>query len=443
MEEGYTYSQALAEANRCLLCHDAPCSKNCPAGTAPATFIRKFRLKNIKGAIRTIKENNILGGCCGVVCPIEQLCQKGCVAASLSKPIEIGKIQRFLVEHGWETNFDPLSKCIDTSKPEVKDNRPKVAIIGSGPAGLACAAELGKSGYNSQIFEAKAEAGGVLRYGVPPFRLNPEFLEKELEDVKALGTKISCNQSIGKDGVKTLLEEGFSAVFLAPGIWQPYELDIPGIELENSFNATEFLELIKKGKADYLKKMVNGKNVGVTGGGSVAMDVANTCKALGANKVYVIYRRSVEQMPASKDDLDMARDNFVIIRPQSVVKELIGSEGVVTGLRGIETDWVERDNFRSSNLKEVKGTEFSLLIDTFVTAIGSGPDKNIQDLCPQINYRKNGQIVVDDESMKTNDKQVFAGGDVIRGSGTVVGAVADGRKAAQAIISALIKDLKS
>ena len=253
---------------------------------------------------------------------------------------EIGKIQRFLVEHGWETNFSPLSKsepCRPESSCEKKtrEDTPKVAIIGSGPAGLACAAELGKAGYGAHIFEAKPEAGGVLRYGVPSFRLHPEFLRKELEDVIAMGVQISCNHFIGKDGIEELLADGFSAVFLAPGIWDPYELDIPGIELKNSFNATEFLELIKKGETGSLEKIVRGKNVGVTGGGSVAMDVANTCKALGANKVYVIYRRSVEQMPASKDDIEMARENFVIIRPQSIVKGLIGTKGAVTGLKGV------------------------------------------------------------------------------------------------------------
>ncbi|MCG2677365.1 NAD(P)-binding protein, partial [bacterium] len=207
MEKGFDLSQAIIEASRCLLCHDAPCSQECPAENDPATFIRKLRFRDIKGAVRTIKENNILGGICGIVCPNEKLCQKACSATEIDRPIEIGKLQRFLVEYGWETGFKPFEK-IPTTKA-------KVATVGSGPAGLSCAAELARAGFDVTVFESREKPGGVLRYGVPEFRLNSEFLDREIEDVKELGVKIKCKSRIGAKGVDNLIKKGFKAVFIA------------------------------------------------------------------------------------------------------------------------------------------------------------------------------------------------------------------------------------
>ncbi|MEJ2098154.1 MAG: FAD-dependent oxidoreductase, partial [Deltaproteobacteria bacterium] len=200
MKEGFSLGQAMAETDRCLLCHDAPCSKACPADTDPALFIRKFHLKNITGAIRTIKENNILGGACGVLCPTARLCEAECSATGIDRPIQIGKIQRFLVEHAWETGFNPLQKA--DSRPE------KIAVVGSGPAGLSCAAELAKAGMQVTVFEARPEPGGVLRYGVVPYRFDLAFLENELKDIKKLGVEFKCNAPIaGPRAAENLLEE--------------------------------------------------------------------------------------------------------------------------------------------------------------------------------------------------------------------------------------------
>ena len=433
MEAGYDLSQALAEASRCLLCYDPPCSQGCPAGTDPGKFIWKLRVKNIKGAIRTIKENNILGGVCGVACPTEQLCQEACSATELDRPIEIGKLQRFLVEHGWATGFDPLSKG--------KRQKARVAVVGSGPAGLACAADLAQAGVQVTVFEAREEPGGVLRYGVPRFRLHEEFLGRELQDVTKLGVKFKCGAPVKPGGVEKL-KKRFDAVFVAPGIWKPYTLALPGAELANVTNATDFLETARSKQRARITRLVRGKNVAIIGGGSVAMDVANTCKGLGAGRVYCLCLEDLEQIPSSSDDLQMALDNHVIIKPQSQVTEILGQRGRVGGVKGSETEWIEPGSLLPSNARAVEGTDFSLRVSVVVVAIGAGPDPAVRDLCSTINYAKNGLIKTHKDGVSTRDKQVFAGGDIARGPALIVDAVADGKEAAARIIKALARQAR-
>lgn len=426
MGAGFTPAQAFAEADRCLLCFDAPCSRECPADTDPGTFIRKLYLRNIKGAIRTIKENNILGGACGAVCPTEKLCQKACSATEIDRPIEIGKLQRFLVEYGWKTGFNPLEK--------VPAKKAKVAIIGSGPAGLSCGAELAKAGFNVTIFESKEKPGGVFRYGVPEFRLTGKFLDREIEDVTMLGVKIKCKSRIGAKGVAGLVKKGFKAVFIATGIWNPYKLRIPGSDLENVTTATEFLESVRNGNKRKVTAMVKNKNIAVIGGGSVAMDVANTCKGLGAKKVYCICLESLAEIPAAKADLEMARDNFVIIKPQCLVTRIIGEKGRVAGIKGTETEWVKPNLFIPSNAREIPGTEFNLKVGAVVMAVGSGPDSGTRNLCPKIKYKKNNLINTKKDGVTTAGKKIFAGGDIVRGPALAAQAVVDGKEAAKKII---------
>lgn len=422
MEKGFTFDQAIAEADRCLLCHDAPCSRDCPAGTDPGTFIRKLRFRNIRGGIRTIKNNNVLGGICGVLCPTDRLCEKGCSATELDRPIRIGELQRFLVEYGWNTGFDPIEKSNSANG--------KVAIVGSGPAGLSCAAELAKEGVEAVVFEAKEKPGGVLRYGVPEFRLNSEMLDRELKDVTGLGVTIKCGNRVGKEDVDRLLEDGFDAVFLAPGIWKPKRQDIPGVELDNVLTSTEFLEGARTDKREEVIELVRGKQVAITGGGSVAMDVASTCAAMKAHRVHVIYRRGFREMPADDEDVVLARANYVIIRPFSVVTELIGDNGKLVGLRGIGTDWIEPGRFTSDNLRTVPGTEFSLNADLFVMAIGTGPESGNIGLSSGVGHSVKGFIKTADDGVSTTQANIFAGGDIIRGPGLVVEAVNDGKRAA-------------
>ena len=429
MEAGLDYNQAVIEASRCLVCHDAPCSRDCPAGTDPGTFIRKFKLRNVKGAIRTIKQNNILGGICGVLCPTERLCMKGCSASGIDRPIEIGKLQRFLVEYSWETGFKPLSRD--------EKRKGRVAVIGSGPSGLACAAELAKSGYGATIFEAREKAGGVLRYAVPEFRMNPEFLDRELEDVMELGVEIRTNSRIEKGQVDRLLEEGYDAVFIGTGVWGSIELDVPGSNLENVTNSTVFLEDMRSGKAGELGEWIQGKNIAVAGGGSVAMDTACTCLALGANKVYILYRRSLSEMPADEDDLEMALRNNVVLRTQSIVTELLGRDGKLTGIRGIETDWKVPGDRSAKNLVTVPGTEFKLKADLFIWAIGTRAEEANVNLSSDVEHLPNGLVRTGDDGISTTHPRIFAGGDVARGPALVVQAVDDGKKAARKIMNVI------
>jgi len=421
--------QAISEASRCLNCHEPPCSRDCPAGTDPGTFIRKLKLKNIKGAVRTVKNNNILGGICGVLCPTERLCMKGCSATGIDRPIEIGKIQRFLVEYGWETGFEAIQKK--------GSGNGRVAVVGSGPAGLACAAELAKKNYSTTIFEAREKAGGVLRYGVPELRMNTEFLDRELQDVLSLGVELKTNARIKRGEADRLLSEGYEAVFIGSGAWSPVRLNIPGDNLVGVTDSQEFLEGMRSGKDDELRSKIRGKNVAVVGGGSVAMDVATTCATLGANKVYVIYRRSLREMPADQDDLDLALSHNITLRTQSVVTELLGEDGRLTGLKGSETDWKSPEDHSAANLVTVPGTEYRLNVDFFVRAIGMRAEKANVGLSVGIDHLPNGLVKTGDDGVSTTHNRIFVGGDAARGPALIVQAVKDGKTAAENIMKML------
>ncbi|MDO8734209.1 MAG: FAD-dependent oxidoreductase [Elusimicrobiota bacterium] len=433
VEEGYSLTQAIAEADRCLLCYDAPCSEGCPAETDPGTFIRKLRLKNLKGAVRTIKKNNILGGVCGIVCPTGRLCEEKCSSTEIDRAINIGKLQRFLIEYGWQVGFNPLIK------KSVKNIR--VAVIGSGPAGLTCAAELAKEGYSVTVFESNKKPGGILRYGVPSFRLGEGFIDRELKDITALGVQIKCNFSVkGKGAIENLLKKGgggFKAVFVAAGLSSPYKLNIPGAHLKNVTTSTELLKDVRAGNQKKISKMVKNKNVAIIGGGSVAMDVANTCKVLKAKKVYCIALESMQEIPADKDDLQMAIDNYVIIKPQCRIKEITGKDGAVSGVKGNETEWKVPGLLIPSNAKDVPGTEFSLKVGAVIIAIGSGPSPQLKEQLPNVQFTKRGLIQVNKKTLATSVKGVYAGGDIVRGPALVVDSIADGKTAAKSIIKVL------
>ena len=427
----YGVLQAISEASRCLNCHEPPCSRDCPAGTDPGTFIRKLKLRNIKGAVRTIKNNNILGGICGALCPTERLCMKGCSASGIDRPIEIGKIQRFLVEYGWETGFKAIQKK--------GSGNGRVAVVGSGPAGLACAAELAKNNYSTTIFEARRKAGGVLRYGVPELRMNPEFVDRELEDVLSLGVELKTAIRIKMGQADSLLSDGFQAVFIGTGAWSPVGLDIPGGDLMNVTDSQNFLEGMRSGRDAELGLKILGKNVVVVGGGSVAMDVATTCTTLGANKVYVIYRRSLREMPADQADLDLALAHNITLRTQSVVTELLGEDGILTSLKGNETDWKSPGDHSASNLLTVPGTEYRLKVDFFVWAIGMRPEKANTGLSELVEHLPNDLIKTGDDGISTTHPRIFVGGDAARGPALIVQAVQDGKAAAERIMKMLQK----
>lgn len=438
MPDGYDLGQAIAEADRCLLCHDAPCSKACPADTRPADFIRKFRLKNITGAIRTIKSNNALGGACGVLCPTENLCEMECSARLRSvghpgdrdNPINIGKIQRFLIEHSWEMGFSVLKKG---------DPKPgKVAIVGSGPAGLSCAAELAKAGYSVTIFECKADAGGMLRYGVIPSRFDLDFLGKEIGEIKELGVEFTFNSKIeGPGAAENLLKKGFDAVFLATGLWAGTRLLSSGADYKGLYDCMDYLSALRDGRLDEIQKAIENKVVAVIGGGATAMDCVESAKKLGARDVYLIYRRSYLEMPAEKEERIHAMDAGVHFLFLNQPLDYVTENGVIKGLKIAQTVLGEADESGRRRPVIVEGSEWTLDTDAVIEAIGNQAEENSPEAYPNVKVTGDKLVIADKNTGETSVKGIFAGGDIVRGPALVVKAVQDGKNAAKAIINYL------
>ena len=428
MDKGFDFGQALAEADRCLLCHDAPCSKACPAETDPAGFIRKFRLRNITGAIRTIKKNNILGGACGVLCPTAELCEKECSATGIGRPIAIGKIQRFLVEHAREIDFRVFEKAV--RRPE------KVAVVGSGPAGLSCAAELAKDGYRVTIFEARKEPGGVLRYGVVPFRFDLEFLAAELADIRNLGVEFKCSSPIdAREGAEGLLKKGYQAVFLAPGLWGAVSLmDPPGSPIKGLYSSVSYLKGLRDGRLASFAEEIENKTVAVIGGGSVAMDCVASAARLGAKDVYLVYRRSYTQMPAEEDERIRALGEGVHFLLLNQPVDFIADHNKrIRGLKLVRTALGDVDASGRRSPVNVEGSEWVLDADVVIEAIGNKADERSPEWYPNVGLDEKNLIRVDPDTGKTSLEGIFAGGDIVRGPALVVHAVQDGKIAARAI----------
>jgi dihydropyrimidine dehydrogenase (NAD+) subunit PreT len=423
MEKGFTMDQAIAEAARCLLCHDAPCSAGCPATTEPDRFIRKLRLRNIKGAVATIKENNILGGVCAVVCPTCTLCAGGCTATELDKPIRIGEIQRWLVEWAGETGFNPLRRK--------EPNGIRVAIIGGGPSGIACAAELAKEGYSPVIFEKEAQVGGMLRYAIPEHRVSNEFLERDLADVTALGVEFRCSSPIdGIEGLHQLFDDGFKSVYVATGTWQALQLDVPNRASEDLHSSLAFLKLAKV-DAKTFGQTVAGRNVAVIGGGDTAMDCAVTAKRAGAADVSIIYRRSFSEMPGSPDEKDFAIAEGIHFLVLTQPIDYLIAEGKVTGMKVVRNRLGAPDASGRRRPEALPGSEHSLPADIVVEAVGLAPVKTVGKLGLEVD--KADRIIVSD-NLATSLGGVFAGGDAVRGGSIVANGVRDGKLAAQAIV---------
>jgi NADPH-dependent glutamate synthase beta subunit-like oxidoreductase len=437
MRKGMDLAQAVAEADRCLLCHDAPCSTGCPANTAPAEFIRKLRFKNITGAIRTIKENNILGGACGVLCPTHRLCEEKCSARFVSegrpegadRPIQIGDIQRFLVEYGSKIGF----KVFDRPEPRPE----KVAVVGSGPAGLSCAAELAKAGLSVTIFESRPEAGGVLRYGVVANRFDLDFLNRELEDVRTLGVDIQCNAPIDSaKGAEKLLREGFQAVFLGPGLWDAATLKKDASGIDGLFSSVDYLSALRDGRFDDMVRRAEGKTVVVIGGGSVAMDCIESASRIGAKDVYLIYRRSFSQMPAEPDERNEAQElgvHFLLLNQP--VDYVVDDDNRVCGVKLVRTHLGEADDSGRRRPENIPDSEWTLDADLVIEAIGNQTPEDLSSLYPNVDVDSRGLVQADSETGRTSVPGIFAGGDIVRGPALVVNAVQDGKMAAKAIIA--------
>jgi NADPH-dependent glutamate synthase beta subunit-like oxidoreductase len=431
MDRGYTMGQALAEADRCLLCHDAPCSKACPAETDPALFIRKFHLKNITGAIRTIKQNNILGGACGVLCPTSRLCEAECSATGIDRPIEIGKIQRFLIEHSWETGFGVFKKADPRSE--------RIAVLGSGPAGLSCAAELAKAGFKVTIFEARPESGGVLRYGVVSYRFDTSFLEKELNDVKNLGVELKCNSPItGNGDAENLLKEGFSAVFLGTGLWGAKQLIPRGGGIGGIYTSVNYLSALREDRLTEMEREFSGKTVAVIGGGSVAIDCVVSAVKLNARDVYLVYRRSYAQMPAEEDEKIEALHagvHFLLLnQPVDYIPDGVGG---VKGLKLSRTLLGDPDASGRRRPVPIENSDWTLPVDKVIEAIGNKAEDDSPSWYPHVKVNEQNLIQIDPGTGKTSVEGIFAGGDIARGPALVVTAVKDGKVAAKAIMDYL------
>jgi NADPH-dependent glutamate synthase beta subunit-like oxidoreductase len=435
MRKGLDLAHAIAEADRCLLCHDAPCSEACPADTQPAEFIRKLRFKNMTGAIRTIKQNNILGGACGVLCPTSRLCEEKCSAMFKSqnrpegadRPVQIGAIQRFLIEHSWDRGFKVFEK------PEPRSE--KIAVVGSGPGGLSCAAELAKDGYQVTIFEARPEPGGVLRYGVVSYRFDMDFLEREMEDIKALGIQFQCNSPIeGQNAAEKLLQDGFDAVFLAPGLWEAETIKPKRKKIDGLLSSVDYLEALRDKRFQKMEKKIKGKTVAVIGGGSVAMDCVESAVRLGAKDVYLIYRRSYSQMPAEPDERIEALEagvHFLLLnQPVNYVKD---KKNRLTGVRLVRTRLGKPDKSGRRRPKAIEGSRWVLKTDVVIEAIGNKAPDESPEWYPRVDVDGKNLIKTDAETGQTSVPGIFAGGDIVRGPALVVQAVQDGKVAARAI----------
>ena len=435
MSKGLDLAQAIAEADRCLLCHDAPCSEACPADTKPAEFIRKLRFKNISGAIRTIKQNNILGGACGVLCPTSRLCEEKCSAIFKSqnrpegadRPIPIGGIQRFLIENSWERDIKVFEKPAE--------RREMVAVVGSGPAGLSCAAELAKEGYQVTVFEARPEPGGVLRYGVVSYRFDMNFLEHEMKDIRALGIKFQCNSAIsGRADAEKLLRDGFDAVFLAPGLWAAASIKSRGRDIDGLFSSVDYLAALRDGRFEEMEQKIRGKTVAAIGGGSVAMDCIESAVRLEAKDVYLIYRRSYSQMPAEADERIEALEcgvHFLLLNQP--LDYLTDDQNRLTGVKLVRTRLGEPDESGRRRPENIEGSEWIMAVDVVIEAIGNIAAEDSPEWYPNVKIDDKKFIKVDSETGKTSVDGIFAGGDIVRGPALVVQAVQDGKVAASAI----------
>ena len=428
---GYNEEEAVAEAKRCLNCKNAQCMKGCPVSINIPAFIAQVKEGNFEEAYHIISESSALPAVCGRVCPQESQCEGKCIRGIKGEPVAIGKLERFVADWAREHGIKP--------KKAEKLNGHKVAVIGSGPAGLTCAGDLAKLGYDVTIFEALHEAGGVLIYGIPEFRLpKSKVVAAEVENVKALGVKIETNVVIGKAvTIDELMEkEGFEAVFIGSGAGLPKFMGIPGEQANGVFSANEFLtrnNLMKAFKDEYDTPIMKGKKVAVVGGGNVAMDAARTALRLGA-EVHIVYRRSEEELPARVEEVHHAKEEGIIFDLLTNPKEILVDEnGWVKGMTCVKMELGEPDASGRRRPVEIKGSEFDLELDTVIMSLGTSPNPLISSTTEGLDVNKWQCIVADENNGKTTKEGVYAGGDAVTGAATVILAMGAGKAAAKGI----------
>ena len=426
---GYTKEQAIDEANRCLNCKNKPCVGNCPVHIDIPEFIAKIREEDFEGAYEIISKSSSLPAVCGRVCPQETQCEQKCVRGIKGEPVAIGRLERFVADYHNQNSHD------DIKVPE--KNGHKIAVVGSGPAGLACAGDLAKKGYDVTVFEALHTAGGVLVYGIPEFRLPKTIVAKEIETLKKLGVKIVTNMVIGKVlSVDELFEDGFEAVFIGSGAGLPRFMNIPGENLKGVYSANEFLtrvNLMKAYKENSSTPIQKAKNVAVVGGGNVAMDAARCAKRLGAENVYIVYRRSMEELPARKEEVEHAMEEGIEFKLLINPVEIIGDNGFVSGIKCIKMELSEPDESGRRRPVPIKGSEEVIDVDSVIMSIGTSPNPLIKSTTKGLETKSWGGICADEKTGQTSREGVFAGGDAVTGAATVILAMGAGKEAAAAI----------
>ncbi len=425
---GYTAEQAMQEAKRCLNCKNRPCMQGCPVGVRIPEFIEKVSEGDFAAAYEIIRSTNSLPAVCGRVCPQENQCEGKCVRGIKGEPVGIGRLERFCADF-------MADKKTEADRPEPNGHR--VAVIGAGPSGLTCAGDLAKLGYDVTVFEAFHTAGGVLSYGIPEFRLPKAIVAAEVENLKEAGVKIMTDMVIGKVfSIDELYEKGFEAVFIGSGAGLPRFMGIDGENLVGVYSANEYLtriNLMKAYKDDHPTPIRKSRRVAVVGGGNVAMDAARSALRLGAEKVYVVYRRSMEELPARKEEVHHAVEEgieFLTLRnPTAVIGD---DEGRVKALECIEMKLGEPDESGRRRPEAVEGSAFELECDTVIMALGTSPNPLLRSTTPGLDTDRRGCLLVDENEMTTKEG-VFAGGDTVTGAATVILAMGAGKKAAQSI----------
>ncbi len=426
---GYSEEQAVDEANRCLNCKNKPCVSGCPVSIDIPAFIEKIKERDFEGAYQIISRSSSLPAVCGRVCPQETQCESKCVRGIKGEPVAIGRLERFVADlHNSHENAEidiPLY------------NGHKCAIIGAGPSGLACAGDLAKMGYKVTVFEALHLAGGVLIYGIPEFRLPKSIVEREIDNLKKLGVDIETNVVIGKTvEIDELFEQGYDAVFVGSGAGLPRFMNIPGENLKGVYSANEFLtrvNLMKAYKDDAETPIKHSKNVAIVGGGNVAMDAARSAKRLGAENVYIIYRRGEEEMPARKEEIEHAKEEGIIFKTLTNPIEILGDEHkFVTGMNCIEMELGEPDESGRRRPVAKSNSDFVLDVDCVIIAIGTSPNPLIRNTTEGLDTNRHGCFITDEDG-RTSREGVFAGGDAVTGAATVILAMGAGKTAAKAM----------
>ncbi len=427
---GYTYDMAVNEARRCLNCKNKPCVSACPVAIDIPAFIERVANEDMEGAFEIISRSSSLPAVCGRVCPQENQCEGKCVRGIKGEPVGIGRLERFVAdwhrEHSKEAPKMPVQ------------NGHKVAIIGAGPSGLTAAGDLAKMGYKVTVFEALHLAGGVLVYGIPEFRLPKAIVQQEIDNLKAIGVDIETNMVIGKIlTIDELFEMGYEAIFVGSGAGLPRFMGIPGESLKGVYSANEYLtriNLMKAYRPDSHTPIKHSKNVAVVGGGNVAMDAARCAKRMGAENVYIVYRRGMEELPARKEEVEHAMEEGIIFKTLTNPVEVLGdADGMVRGMKCVEMELGEPDASGRRRPIVKEGSEFELECDTMIMSIGTSPNPLIRSTTPGLDANKHGCIITEEETGLTSRKGVYAGGDAVTGAATVILAMGAGKQAAKAI----------